>query len=60
MYNILVAEDDKDIIKILTLYLNNDGMNVIEANDGKQALELLREKRIDLAILDIMMPEMDG
>ena len=60
MYNILVAEDDADIVKILKLYLSNDGMNVIEAGDGAQAMEKLRENHIDLAIVDIMMPEMDG
>ena len=58
--NILVAEDDADIVKILKLYLSNDGMNVIEAGDGAQAMEKLRENHIDLAIVDIMMPEMDG
>ncbi len=60
MYNILVAEDDPDIIKILTLYLNNDGMNVIEADNGEEALRVLKENHIDLAILDVMMPKIDG
>ncbi|MCR4956162.1 MAG: response regulator transcription factor [Lachnospiraceae bacterium] len=60
MYNILVAEDDLDIIKILRLYLENDGMKVYEAHDGKAALTLLNENPIDLAILDIMMPKING
>ena len=60
MYNILVAEDDIDIIKILTLYLENDGMTVFPAHNGKEALEIFQKTRIDLVLLDIMMPEMDG
>lgn len=60
MYNILVAEDDSNIVKLLELYLNNDGMNVIEAGDGVTALEKLSENHVDLAIVDIMMPQMDG
>lgn len=57
---ILIAEDDKDILNLLKLYLENDEYSVISADNGKTALELSQKEDIDLAILDIMMPEMDG
>ena len=57
---LLIAEDDKDIVELLTLYLENEGFQVIAANDGKSAYELFKKERPDLAILDIMMPEMNG
>ena len=57
---ILIAEDDRDIVNLLTLYLENDGYEVVAASDGREALELARREPIDLALLDIMMPELDG
>ena len=59
-YNILVAEDDQDIVQLLKLYLENEGFRVLEANDGFEALEILKETKVDLAVLDIMMPKMNG
>ncbi len=59
-YNILVAEDDKDIVEILKLYLENEGYNVHAAYDGREALRIAESIDIDFAILDIMMPKMDG
>ena len=59
-YHILVAEDDPDIVQLLTLYLHNEGWVVLAAENGKAALELARVNRIDMAVLDIMMPQMDG
>ena len=59
-YTILVAEDDSDIVELMKLYLENDGYRVLAAADGVSALELLRRERIDLAVLDIMMPRMNG
>ena len=59
-YTILVADDEKEIRELLRLYLENAGYQVIEAGDGQQALELLRNEKIDLCLLDIMMPKMDG
>lgn len=59
-YTILVADDEKEIRELLRLYLENAGYKVIEAEDGQQALELLQNKEIDLCLLDIMMPKMDG
>lgn len=61
MYNVLVVDDDKEIVKAIDIYLSKEGYNIIKAYNGKQALEILKEnKDINLIILDIMMPEMDG
>ncbi len=57
---ILVADDEKNIVKLARLYLEKEGFRVDEAYDGKQALEKSRAGKPDLVILDIMMPEMDG
>lgn len=59
-YTILVAEDDGDIVELMKLYLENDGYRVLSAPDGMAALELVRRERIDLAVLDIMMPRLNG
>ncbi len=59
-YRILVAEDDKDILNLIRLYLESNGYQVLTASDGKRALELVASEQIDLAVLDVMMPEMDG
>ena len=59
-YTILVAEDDRDIVELIELYLENDGYRVLTAADGVSALELVRREQIDLAVLDIMMPRMNG
>jgi len=60
MYNILVCDDEKDIVSALKIYLTADGYQVFEAYTGKEAIEMIREKEIHLALMDIMMPEMDG
>lgn len=57
---ILIAEDDSDIRGLLRLYLEGEGYRVLEAENGVQALEIAREHTPDMAILDVMMPEMDG
>ena len=59
-YRILVADDEKEIRSLLRLYLENENYQVIEAEDGVQALKVLENQRIDLCILDIMMPQKDG
>ncbi|WP_051271881.1 response regulator transcription factor [Shimazuella kribbensis] len=58
--NILVADDDIDIRNLLELYLVNEGYQVIQASNGKEVLHTINSQRIDLVLLDIMMPEMDG
>ena len=57
---ILIAEDDADIRDLLRLYLEGEGFRVAEAADGAAALEIARERAPDMAILDVMMPEMNG
>ncbi len=59
-YNILVVEDDIDIIKLLKIYLENDGNKVLSAKNGLEALEVMENTKIDLVVMDIMMPQMDG
>lgn len=58
MPNILIADDEKEIVRLLKIYLND--YNVFEANDGQQALAVLNSEQVDLAIVDIMMPKIDG
>ena len=59
-YTILVADDEMEIRELLRLYLEKDGYQVLEAADGRSALSLLETEEIDMALLDIMMPEVDG
>ena len=59
-YKILVADDETEIRQLLRLYLEKDGYQVFEAENGRKAIELCEQEKIDLAILDIMMPEMNG
>ena len=59
-YRILVADDEKDIRSVLALYLEDAGYDVVEAADGAEALRVLETQDIDLCLLDIMMPELDG
>ena len=60
MANILIADDDKDIIRMLRFYLEKEGFQIYEAYDGSMALMVLQSYRIDVALVDIMMPYMDG
>jgi DNA-binding response OmpR family regulator len=57
---ILIVDDDRDIVDLLKLYLNAEGYITLEAFDGKTAFNQLKSQAIDLAILDIMMPIIDG
>lgn len=59
-YRILVADDEAEIREVLRLYLEKEGYEIVEAADGTEAVRLVREEKIDLALLDIMMPGMDG
>ncbi len=60
MFNILVCDDEKDIVAALKIYLSAEGYKVYEAHTGKQALEVISRNDIQLVLMDIMMPEMDG
>ena len=59
-YKILIAEDDNDIIEVLKMYLENEGFTTIIANNGEEAYNLLQTTKVDLAIVDVMMPKMNG
>ncbi len=60
MYNILICDDDTDIRSALKIYLSNDEYNILEAENGKQALEMIEKENIHLLLMDIMMPVLDG
>ncbi len=57
---VLIAEDDREIVKVVRAYLERAGLNVLTAYDGNEALFMARQERPDLVILDLMLPEMDG
>ena len=57
---ILIADDEPDIRSVLALYMENAGYEVVEAADGGEALGVLEDQAVDLVLLDIMMPVMDG
>ena len=59
-YHVLVVEDDKQIRDGIEIYLKSQGYEVSKAADGIEGLEILKEKEIHLAIIDVMMPRMDG
>ena len=60
MYNILVCDDEADIRSALKIYLSGEEYNIIEAENGAQALEIIGSSNIHLLLMDIMMPVMDG
>ncbi len=60
MINIIACDDDKDIVRALNIYLSSEGFNVLEAYNGKQVLELLADNDVQLVLMDVMMPQMDG
>ena len=60
MFNVLVLEDDKNIRRLTEIKLQNEGYNVYAVENGKQGLEVIGEKHIDIIIADVMMDEMDG
>lgn len=59
-YRILVAEDDEDIVELLRLYLENEGYQIVSVSDGVEAMKLLHSMGFDMAVLDVMMPHMNG
>ena len=60
MVKILVVDDDKNIRKLMTVVLSNEGFAVLSASDGKKALEIMDKEMVDMIIVDIMMPNLDG
>lgn len=59
-YNILVVDDDREIVSAIAIYLENEGMLVVKAYDGLEALEAVAQGNIHLIVMDIMMPKLDG
>ena len=57
---VVVAEDDEDILRLVATRLDRDGYEVVQTRDGAQALAAVRERRPDLALLDVSMPALDG
>ena len=60
MYNILICDDEKDIVNALKIYLKRDDFQFFQAENGKEAIELMEKEEIHLVLMDIMMPVMDG
>ena len=60
MNKILVVDDDREIVDAIEIYLNNEGFEVLKAYDGMEALEIIADTDIDLVMIDIMMPKLDG
>ncbi|CAG9612461.1 Transcriptional regulatory protein WalR [Bacillus rhizoplanae] len=57
---ILVVDDEKEIRDLITIYLKNEGYEVLQAGDGAEGLELVKKHQVHLVVLDIMMPKVDG
>lgn len=60
MYNILICDDERDIRNAVAIYLRSEGYEVLEAENGRKAIEMLRNENIHLVLMDVMMPGMDG
>ncbi len=60
MYRILICDDDHDIVSALNIYLRAEGYETVLAYNGREALEAVKGNRIHLALMDIMMPGLDG
>ena len=60
LYNVLIVEDEKEICDGIEIYLKNQGYNVFKASNGIEGLEIIERETLHLAIVDIMMPKMDG
>ena len=58
--NILICDDDKDIVEALQIYLSAEGYHIYTAFNGEDALRIIRDEDIHLALMDIMMPLLDG
>ena len=60
MIRVLIVDDDIDIVNALKIYLRPEGYNLLEAHNGEEALNLIQKEQVDLILMDIMMPKMDG
>src|SRR5699024_544812 len=57
---ILVIDDEKEIRDLIAIYLKNEGYNVLQASNGEEGLDILRDHQVHLIVLDIMMPKLNG
>ena len=60
MAKILVCDDDKEIVEAIDIYLTQEGYQVLKAYDGEEALKVLSKEEVDLLVIDVMMPKLDG
>ena len=60
MYTVLICDDDKDIVSALEIYLTSEGYRTVSAYNGEEAIRAVNEGNIDLILMDIMMPQLDG
>lgn len=60
MYNILVCDDDKEIVRAIEIYLKGEKYNVFKAYNGQEAIDILAKEEIHLLLIDVMMPVLDG
>ena len=60
MYNVLICDDDPDIVAALKIYLSSENYRLLTAANGREAVELVRQRQVHLILMDIMMPELDG
>lgn len=60
MFKILVCDDDKEIVEAIEIYLTQEGYEVLKAYDGREAIQTLKKEHVDLLIMDVMMPRLDG
>ncbi len=60
MYTVLICDDDKDIVSALEIYLTSEGYRTVSAYNGEEAIAAVRTENIDLILMDVMMPRLDG
>lgn len=60
MFKILICDDDKEIVEAIEIYLTQEGYEVLKAYDGEEAIQTLKKEHVDLLIMDVMMPRLDG
>lgn len=60
MINVLVCDDDREIVDAVEIYLSQEGYHILKAYDGIEAIEMLKKEEVQLLIIDIMMPRLDG
>ena len=57
---VLVCDDDREIVEAIDIYLRQEGYQVLKAYDGEEAIRLLAENKVELVLMDVMMPRLDG